>query len=289
MPELFEFEEPELVEASHLMRTHCHKCGAGALAVPEMARRARCGGCLLADSGAGCGETVPVTPVVRQGVQPYTYNLGTPLPGEVLHAAYPAPTYVGPAVQIIGDEPEFDGVVPAPVMTLAEYAREASWEVWLQYSRGRFPHGTTGRPGAEKHVIGMRFGAHPMTGRQAYAVYSCAVSGGAWTWGSIAVWGPDLPPYLGCGVTELRAYLGEYAAGVDTEVIKLWIDDLRSIAENGVAQRKAREAERKEIRAKHAEGVSLAKLSGQYGRDVAEIEKIVSAKRSSGKRKESGG
>lgn len=98
---------------------------------------------------------------------------------------------------------------PAPVMKLAEFAREHSWEVWTQYSQGYVPHAITGRPGALKALIGLRFGAHPMTDRQAYAVYSRNASSGTWTWTSVAIWGPDLSPYLGCGITELKEYLRE--------------------------------------------------------------------------------
>lgn len=58
------FEEPEPVEASHLLRTRCGKCGAMALACPSKVREARCGVCLLAETGAGGaytgGYTVPV-------------------------------------------------------------------------------------------------------------------------------------------------------------------------------------------------------------------------------------
>jgi hypothetical protein len=78
---------------------------------------------------------------------------------------------------------------PSSVMKLAEFAREYSWEVRTQFSQGCIPHATTGRPSALKDLIGLRFGAHPMTQRQAYAVYSRNASGGAWTWSSIMIWG----------------------------------------------------------------------------------------------------
>lgn len=103
--------------------------------------------------------------------------------------------------------PGFGTVIPAPVLKLAEFAREHSWEVRTQYSQGHMPHATTGRPGALKDLIALRFGAHPMTDRQAYAVYSKPYAHGTWTWGSVMIWGPDLPPYGGCGIADLRQYL----------------------------------------------------------------------------------
>src|SRR5512142_1925860 len=89
-------------------------------------------------------------------------------------------------------------IIPTPVLNLAQFAREHSWEVRTQFSQGHFPHATTGRPGALKDVIGVRFGAHPMTDRQAYAIYARTASDrggkGVWSWESFMVWGPDLPP-----------------------------------------------------------------------------------------------
>lgn len=127
---------------------------------------------------------------------------------------------------------------PAPVLKLATFAREYSWEVRTQYSQGCMPHAITGRPGALKALIGLRFGAHPMTDRQAYAVYSRPVSGGAWTWASVAIWGPDLPPYLGCGITELKEYLSE----PDIPVIPLlaWVAMIKKGRAEHAAEVKAR-------------------------------------------------
>lgn len=111
---------------------------------------------------------------------------------------------------------------PAPVLKLAEFAREHSWEVRTQYSQGHMPHATTGRPGPLRDLIALRFGAHPMTDRQAYAVYSRPAGGGTWTWGGVMIWGPDLPPYGGCGITELREYLGDHAFNDSTSQVLSW-------------------------------------------------------------------
>jgi hypothetical protein len=125
---------------------------------------------------------------------------------------------------------------PAPVQKLAEFAREHSWEVRTQYSQGHFPHGTTGRPGALKDVIGVRFGAHPVTDRQAYAIYArnVSMSGaslGTWTWMSFMVWGPDLPPAKLHDLAALKAYL-LMAPDSRADALADWTRDLRSIEEN---------------------------------------------------------
>lgn len=128
---------------------------------------------------------------------------------------------------------------PSAVLALAEYAREQSWEVRTQYSQGHVPHGTTGKPSALKDMIALRFGRHPMTDRQAYAVYSRNASGGTWTWTSVMIWGPDLPPYGGCGITEIKAYL-TLCADTDSVAMGMWVRDLKEIRRNAEVLRKAR-------------------------------------------------
>src|SRR6187402_2473762 len=87
-----EFEEPELITASHLVRTVCRLqlcCeGAEALAIPEKVEVAGCGPCLAARAGAGGVYEGKPGPVVRFG----TY--GVELPAEV-REAYPVPEYAG--------------------------------------------------------------------------------------------------------------------------------------------------------------------------------------------------
>ena len=212
-----EFEEPELITASHLVRTVCRLqvcCeGAEALAVPEKAEVAGCGPCLAARAGAGGVYEGKPGPVVRFG----TY--GVELPPEV-REAYPVPELT--SRQVVARV-----TWPAPVLALAEFAREASWEVRTAASRGCMPHGTTGRPGALKHLISLRFGGHPMTDRQAYAVYSKSVAGvGTWTWGSVWIWGPDLPPFGMCGQGELKEYLLRMAMQMPADVAD-WVDVIR--------------------------------------------------------------
>lgn len=144
---------------------------------------------------------------------------------------------------------EWYDAAPNPVLALAQFAREHSWEVRAQSSQGYVPHGTTGRPGALKDMIGLRFGLHPMTDRQAYAVYSRnAAPAGEWTWSSVMIWGPDLKPYAGCGLNELKAYL-IMCADSSAEALAQYVEDLKYIASNAEALKKRRDAFRKKIRA----------------------------------------
>lgn len=144
-----------------------------------------------------------------------------------------------PEPQVTSRDIQPMAVAPAPVMKLAEFAREHSWEVRTQYSQGNFPHSITGRPGALKDVIGVRFGAHPVTDRQAYAIYARNASGGTWSWESFMVWGPDLPPAKLYLLAELQAYL-MMAPDSDAEALKTAIGDFKIIYENGKALAKQR-------------------------------------------------
>lgn len=95
------------------------------------------------------------------------------------------------------------GVVPSAVMKLQERAREAGWEVRLQYAKGRAVHGSTGRPLAEKESWALVFHSHPMAGKGAYAVYR----GGAWD--SVNVAGK-----LAKGVTPLVEFLENFGSNL---------------------------------------------------------------------------
>jgi hypothetical protein len=211
----FEFEDPELIVASHLVRTTCRICGtAEALAVPEKAEVAGCAPCLAARVGAGGVYEGKPVPVVRFG----TY--GVELPPEV-REAYPVPEAESRTPWPYGME------FPAPIDALALFACSAGWKVKVAYSRGRMPHGSTGRPGALKHLISLRFGGHPMTDRQAYAVYSKSVTGaGTWSWSSVWIWGPDLPPFGMCGQLDFRVYLKEIVI-LEKPYVATWVGGVR--------------------------------------------------------------
>jgi hypothetical protein len=138
--------------------------------------------------------------------------------------------------------------MPDPVLKLSEFAREHSWEVRVQYSQGHQPHAKTGRPGALKDVIGLRFGAHPVTDRQAYAIYMRNAGGGTWTWDSVVIWGPDLPPFGGCGIEHLKHYLTQ--PGMLPQDLKGWVAQIRMQRADQAEQAKVRAKERGPVKIK---------------------------------------
>lgn len=124
-----------------------------------------------------------------------------------MHPTVPAAEYPDPERLSTQEWPE--GILtPTPVDLLRQRAAQRDWRMDVRYSRGRFPHATTGRPGGVRHVIGCRF-AHDESMRQAYAVYSRPVSSGAWSWDSRWIHGMDLMPFHLNYVAELELYLQE--------------------------------------------------------------------------------
>lgn len=185
MSEGWEFEEPEPVEASHLLRTWC-SCGTETLAAPGWVRSARCAPCLARDTGGG---------VVYAGL-PYSLPVGYPLgiaaQREVERVPHPAP-------EVSTRDPRPESVSePLTVTDLAVYAGARGWAVTVAYSRGNGVHGTTGRPTALAEYWSVRFA------RGGYAGYAVRRDG---TWHSVAVRGLELPPFLAMGITELKQWL----------------------------------------------------------------------------------
>lgn len=170
--------------------------------------------------------------------------------------------------------------MPASVMKLAQLAREHSWEVITQYSQGRMPHTITGKPGALKDAIGVRFGQHPMTDRRAWAVYSRTASGGVWVWSSVCIYGPRLSPYMGCNVTELQAYL--MMPDSSDEAILTYVEDLKYIKANAeeLAKRRAQARSRvqKDFLAQVPTRLIVEAVAGTLTRE--EVLKIMDATKS---------
>lgn len=251
-----------------LRETYC-RCGELVMESPRSTIESMCMECRRIQEGVtwtgdrGLGEWHPTVGYLSPGSG---WRQSLPL---LAMENFPAPTCTS------RDDPASFSV-PAPVLALAEYARGASWSVRVQVSQGRFPHGTTGKPGGLKDVIGVRFGANPGTDRQAYAVYAASVGKADWSWTSVMIWGPDLPPYGGCGIAELKAYL-EYAARASAAALADWVDDLKSVKVNGEVLRKRRERVRKEIKRMHLDGQAwndvLAVADGVYAPE--EVEKII--------------
>lgn len=176
-------------------------------------------------------------------------------------AAYPAPERTSRDSEVAD--------MPSAVAKLAQFAREASWEVRVQASMGNVPHGSTGRPTALKQLIGLRFGAHPMTERRAYVVYESPASRSAWKPRSIMIWGPDLTPYAHCGMTELRAYLAEKCLSEASE-LRTWVRGLERERRAAEAFQKRRATVRVQIRKVADEG----RLRASQQEDRAEWFKI---------------
>jgi hypothetical protein len=139
--------------------------------------------------------------------------------------------------------------MPAAAVKLAGEAEEWGWRSLVQYARGCMPHATTGRPGAPAHTVAVRLGGHARTDRQAYAIYRSPVSRLAWTWSSVQIWGPDLPPFRWSGVTELREWLSLAGA-----VPPLWFFNIALRREEQAARAKESAATRPKKSTREAGG-----------------------------------
>ncbi len=203
----WEFEEPEPVEASHLLKVRCAGCGASraALAAPGQEAGARCTACF----GSSPGATLEAA-----GARAYT-------PGRTEVALRPAPWPGGldphPAPERSSrDETPGGTPTPTPVQKLAQRASEAGAQAIVQYARGHGVHGSTGRPTAVRDSWAVRIvnGA----GRAA-AVYA----GGSWG----SVWIVDAAGWHRVGVTDLAVWLAERGA-----VEPLWFEHIAALLEN---------------------------------------------------------
>jgi hypothetical protein len=135
---------------------------------------------------------------------------------------------------------------------------------------GSPPQARTGRPTALKQLVALRFGAHPMTDRQAYAVYESPASRSTWKPRSVMIWGPDLPPYAHCGVEALRLFLAEKALRPAAEV-RTWVRGMERERRASEAFRKRRDSVRKQIRKVADEG-RLAASRAETRQEYAEID-----------------
>jgi hypothetical protein len=193
-------DRAERIFGSHLWRVTCSGCRvARTLATAEHATRALCASCrgarteaLLAADGIPEMHTVP--DVSARHVSSYVY------------VAPPAEAHPEPLVTSRDAWPT-TVAIPSAVLKLEQAAREAGWEVRHTYARG---FGVKKYRGAwqEEESIAVRFGQHPLTARQAAAVYRTIAGRGAWAWKGIWLWGPDLPPFGHAGATELLEWLG---------------------------------------------------------------------------------
>lgn len=184
MAELFEFEEPQPIEASHLVHCACMTCGGTALAAPEQARKARCTAC----AGAGVDGSA-----LR----------GSYTPGRLLSPLRPSEavverTAIRPPVLVC--PPDCAHPLPAPVRDLTLYASAYGWLVTAQHSVGGVMGGI-GKQLADAQLWSVRF-------RVGVKWQGYAVRRGA-QWESVCVAGETLSPFLTLGVTDLRTWLAE--------------------------------------------------------------------------------
>lgn len=277
--------EPELIEASHLMKAWCVGCGGETLAVPEWVTRARCGPCLSAEVRAGAGVNGVGTPqpVVARweseadtsgGAEFWHKDLKTSKWFRVL-----PPTEKHPEPEVRGVwGTEMPELAPEPVLKLAELAREGSWEVRAVYAKGNGMHGSTGRPTALRHVIALSFSGHPVAGVQAAATYVKPAKGGAWSWESVWVWGSALPHFGLCSLAELKGLLssGELDTGAVRERVR--------VEEEAKAEQAAA---RKELKNLKLQGMSVERICSELGLELEreEVAKILTPARA---KKESG-
>lgn len=219
-----------MIPGSFLVESTCsgQGCSAPVVAVPEQIGTALCIECGRAVQGIDwpaaqpIGQWHPTVGYSSPGLNDYVRPLIEPDP-------FPAP------VRTSRQESAF--LAPQPVLLLAEFAREVSWQVRMQYAQGHASHGSTGKPGALRDSIALRFGAHPLTERAAYACYERAASGGTWSW-STMIWGPDLPPYSSCSVTELKEFLS--APERSTSAVMAWVRGIKAVRAAQAAKVKAR-------------------------------------------------
>lgn len=286
-----EFEEPEPIPSSHLVRTQCRTCGRPAQCDPRALSTARCAGCL----GSGA--------VFAPGEIPHYHPGGwkTWGPAEVRERApHPAPGEVGKWTDA-GVTMALPFELPAPVRGLAEVAVGAGWQVRMRYARGYGIHATQGRPTSLVHSLAV---ACRLCGRQAFAVYERPVKdAGEWAWRTVWLLDTGRPPFGIASIGELTEWLK--AGG---EVPEEWYGRVRDRVSGLDTARRDRERMRKEIRKAHAEGMAelargrgmteeevrkahakvVAELARSRGMTEEEIIKIVTV-RAAGKRKEVGG
>lgn len=192
-----ELEQPRKygaeIPGSYLRWYRCTVCdSADTLAIPEYGPTAQCGGCRMVGVGmsdAGSSEALrgAYAPVVG-------YPRGTYVPSVAVVVPHPTP------VTTSRDEMPEGIVQPGPVLKLAQRAREAGWQVYVQYADGYGIHSRLGTPTARVQSFAVRA---QCAGKRVVAVYkisSAAVWDGIWIFG-------DRAPFGKAGVTELEQYI----------------------------------------------------------------------------------
>lgn len=123
--------------------------------------------------------------------------------------------------------PEGGVTYPPAFLTLVRDAEAWEWACLLQAARGWKQHSTRGVPlkVVDSYAVRMHRGQY-----RAVAVHT----GGAWS--SVWIWGPDLPLFGHCGVTELRMWL---CGPVEQPMPASWYAELRAKRQEQAAGAKA--------------------------------------------------
>lgn len=138
---------------------------------------------------------------------------------------YPAPIHTS-------RDPWPTGVTePRPVTLLARLGQDHGWATKVTYSRGCPPHATTGRPGPVADWFAVRM-FHPDSRARFVAIYS--VRGSVKAWDGTLLTTPKIPPYLGCNITEGKAFV--MAGGL---VLPSFVDEVRQRISGAIAKAKA--------------------------------------------------
>lgn len=206
---------------THLLEAPCRECGAMTLADPSQLANVMCGPCRLAD--ASVRATIPTLPAETP---PSIYRVPSRLRGPengVQRAESIPPEYVCPPARKGGCE----HTPPRPVSDLCDLAWGSGWHREYRHSRGGVVGGT-GKQLAVKDLWSVRF---RRDGWMGYAVRRGD------EWSSICIAGAELPPFLGCGLAELKDWLADPAVG---GCLDQWVADIRARKAEQVAAQKER-------------------------------------------------
>lgn len=200
----FEIEEPEPIEASHLLAVSCsRRCGARTVVAADQVSVALCGPCRAQDAAsATCITRLPDKP------PPAVAEWGS----EKILAQNGAERVELVAPEFVCEPNGCDHPMPGPVSELRDVAILAHWKARVRHSRGGVMGGA-GKQLAVAEIWSVRFR------RGAWQGYAVRRDDG---WDSVCVAGETLPPFMALGVADLRLWLAEPERGAE------WYDGIRA-------------------------------------------------------------
>lgn len=237
---------------SYVVITTCTTCDSGADVAVASAwvKRARCGPCIAA-SRPYVGDLIEVP-------QPPPFVPQQRAESEVeLAAEHPDPEHTS------RDPWPADVELPAGAARLKRDAEAAGWAVGQTYSRGWSVHGVTGKPCAYGARIALRM-LHPETGNRCIVIYKDGTAE------STFILGPNLPPYVGCNLTEAKEFVA--LAG---RVLPSWLDAVKWRNRTATIKGKVWTA--------HHAGERLSVIAAKYDITKEQVIKIIQDCRETGK------